>query len=57
MDKKKMEKLKVKSWNLFLEEEKAYREYTEAKKQYLTIRHKRNNVDKAYWEATQTTQS
>jgi len=54
MDKKKMEKLKVKSWNLFLEEEKAYREYTEAKKQYLTIRHKRNNVDKAYWEATQT---
>jgi len=43
-----MERLRAKGWDLFLEEEKAYREYAEAKKRYLTIRHKRNNIDKAY---------
>ena len=54
MNKKKMERLRKKGMDLFLEEEKAYREYIEAKKRYLTIRHKRFNVDKLYWEATQT---
>jgi len=55
MDKKKMEKLRVKLWKVFLDEEKAYRKYTEAKERYLVIKQKRGNIDKEYWEAMQDT--